>query len=205
MAHSKIVLLDIDRTLFDTDEFVIKTDELISKTLNISKDEITLVDDEYVKTIEDLYHYNFLDFMKLLPATKQQYEMLTNEYENNSDLYPKYTDVIPALDYIQSANYQIGIFSEGTPSFQRVKLKNLRIDKYINSDLVFIEQTKRTPEFLSKLPDRCFIVDDNIEIIELLLVANEFQPIYLNRNTQKTNTKRRVEINSLKELGKVLE
>lgn len=203
-SDSKVVLFDIDKTLLQTDLLRVRILKLITLHSNLSLYEVEKKLKSYLKTLKSNYHFDFLVFLEVLSLPKGEYELIKNEFEKNSYIFPKFDDVIPALESLWQKGHKIGIFSEGVPRYQRTKLKNLKIDKYLNSDLVFIVQKKRTAKVLKKLPKDSYIIDDNIDVILYLEKWGTFNPVLLNRNNSKdyqTNTKT---IQSLLEVKDIL-
>lgn len=177
-----VILFDIDRTLLNTDLFVERLSLTVSKYSKLSVEEVNNKIGEYMESLDLIFYFDFLTFLDKLDLSDEQYGLIKKDYDGNSYIYPKYSDVIPILKHLKKNNYNIGIFSEGTPRFQQIKLKNLNIDKYINPDYVFITQLKRNNGTIKKIPIGCYIVDDNIDVIRYLEKKEKFHPILLNRN-----------------------
>lgn len=76
--------------------------------------------------------------------------------------------------------YKIGIYSEGTPHFQENKLKNLEISHFLEPELIFITQNKRSKKFIDGLPSS-IIVDDNVEVCNILATVKRHKIIHLKR------------------------
>lgn len=201
---SQTILFDIDRTLLNTDEFVAKTNNLIMQKLGISLDQINQIEEIYNKSIVDDYHFSFVDFLKALNPTQEQLSFLIHQYKTNTNLYPKYSEVIPSLTYLYNKGYKLGIFSEGVPDFQYNKLKNLQIEEFIQPDLVFISQYKRIPEFLQIIPSNVYIVDDNPNVIEILVSEKRFTTIHINRSGKLPKISPDIKVKSLLELKQYL-
>lgn len=206
-SGQKIILFDIDRTLLDTDTFLSRLISTISSITHREYGDIKERINEYIQELDLIYYFDFLDLLEKLNVSAAEYQSIINEYSTNSYIFPKYPDVIPALHQASQKNYSIGIFSEGSPRYQQNKLKNLQIDVFIDKNLVFIGQSKRTDEFLSNIPEGSIIVDDNIDVIAMLNKHGKHTPIFLNRagkNVGKTVPKDVAVIRSLEELQSVL-
>lgn len=196
------ILFDIDKTLLDTETLVQRLIYMISDITHTTFEEVDAYIDEYIKSLEVIYYFDFLSLVERLPYNDKQKKEIIHEFENNRLIYPRFIDAVPTLKYLHAKGYPLGIFSEGTPRYQMSKLKNLRIDDLIDQNLVFIGQSKRTEGFLSQLPDESVIIDDNIEVIHRLVEFGKFRPIYLQRDrtTGKVNENEFETIVSLDEL-----
>jgi len=109
----------------------------------------------------------------------KQKEAVLDFFHNESCRQLVFDGVETVLKYLKDKDYEIGIFSEGVPEFQRTKLKNIQIDKYLNKDLIFITKHKRSDKYLDKLPRGCFVVDDNPDVINALTKNGSFKPIHI--------------------------
>lgn len=176
------ILFDIDKTLLDTETLVQRLNYMISDITHTPYEQVNAHIDEYISSLEIIYYFDFITLVERLPFSENEKDEIIHEFENNRLIYPRFIDAVPTLRYLHSKGYQLGIFSEGTPRYQENKLKNLRVDEYIDNNLVFIGQSKRTDEFLSKIPKGSAIVDDNIEVIHRLVEFGSFRPIYLQRD-----------------------
>lgn len=99
------------------------------------------------------------------------------------------------MDELGKRGYRIGVFSEGTPHFQETKLKNLSIEKYLDKSLIFIGQSKRSDEFIEKLPP-AIIVDDNRDVCNILAGHKKHRVIHLNIKHKAHTPESKSEINS---------
>lgn len=174
------ILFDIDRTLLNTSLFIRKLTDLHANTLRITWEEAKGKFEEYVSSIKSPYHFDYIEFAECLSDSPETLNLLLDRYLNDASLYPKYSDVDTTLISLKQIGFDIGIFSEGVPRFQANKLKNLNLSVF-QDNLIFIGQTKRSHEFLGRIPDGATIVDDNPEVIDVLVEYGRFNPIYINR------------------------
>lgn len=203
MIPNKIILFDIDRTLLDTDQLIHLIPNMISEISSINIDEVNKLTEKYINSLDAIFFFDFVEMLNTFELSDEVYRGIIDQYENNTELYPKFADVISSLEQCKGIGMRIGIFSEGTPNFQHNKLKNLNVDKYIDDDLVFIAQTKRTKNFLDSLPAGCTIVDDNSEVIDVLAEDGRFNIIHIVRESSKypkSSYKNIKVINSLNEI-----
>ncbi|MBW6441811.1 hypothetical protein K0B04_02800, partial [Patescibacteria group bacterium] len=145
---------------------------------------------EYINFISETFQKDSLDISKAFFDEKNFENVL-------------FTDVMKALNSL-SGIYDLGIFSESFKEFQLLKLHRTNVLNYFNPDLIFIYSRKLTQEALDSLPDNCFIIDDNPEVISGLIESGRFKPIWLNRKTQEEHEKC-VTIFDLKNLKEILE
>lgn len=198
------ILFDIDKTLLNTSLFRDKLVDAHVEHLGIDREVVLEKHNQYQESLESQQHFDYLELAKMLAETDDVLATLIANFESNVGLYPKYEDVDSVLQILRSKNVPMGIFSEGVPHFQKNKLKNLRIDDYLESDLVFITLNKRTEEFLQSIPEGVMIVDDNPDVIDVLVKYGKFVPVYLNRKNDEKHAEV-LTIHSLEELPELYE
>jgi len=184
-SKQNIILFDIDRTLLNTDRFVQKIKQLIVNKSQLSDVVVDKKFEKYKNSLASVFYFDFIDLLGTLNLERNIKSEIIKDYEENPEIYPSYSDVKPTLKYLKQKGVRMGIFSEGTPGFQKNKLNNLNLKKYIDENLVFIAQSKRLDDFIAKIPRGSYIVDDNPEIINHLIKYKHIKPIYLNRNSDK--------------------
>jgi phosphoglycolate phosphatase-like HAD superfamily hydrolase len=162
-----LVLFDIDRTLFDTDKFhTLYISEFLPVLKNISVAEFETARKIYSSRLTVSTDFLPADYLKhLAEYFSVPYSQLRRKYylENNflSAVFP---DVVPCLTQL-SANYTLGIFSEGFPSFQTAKLKKSHLLHFFASEFTAIHRRKLNYKTLKKNPPGTFIIDDKPEVI----------------------------------------
>ncbi len=174
------ILFDIDRTLLNTSLFIRNLINFHSETLGITSKIARDQFEDYVNSIESSYYFDYIELAERISESPETLSLLLDRYLNDASLYPKYSDVDTTLISLKQIGFDIGIFSEGVPRFQANKLKNLNLSVF-KDNLIFIGQTKRSHEFLSRIPEGAAIVDDNPEVIDVLVKYGRFNPIYINR------------------------
>lgn len=195
-----LILFDIDKTLLKTREMGARFDSMIIEITGMTAEKIQEGMAGHVAGLPDITYFDFIEWINVYDFSPQETERIINEYENNVSLYVKYADVDDTLKRLKDAGYRLGIFSEGVDRYQRNKLRNLRIEEYIDPDLVFIAQSKRLDEYLDILSEGCTIVDDNIEVVSIIVQHGKHRVIYLNRNGVEHSFEGIHEIRSLDEL-----
>ena len=185
----KVILFDMDRTIFNTNLLIRNIKNLIASTLNISEEKTEKTINNYLSSLPENFHFDFSSMLKKFNPTEDTFKNLLSDCQNNSSLYPAYPDTIPTLKLLKRKGLQIGIFSEGNPQFQLLKFKHMRIEKFTNKDLLFIRKNKKDKKFLNQLPKDSIIVDDKKEIVEMLSKTGKFNPIQIKRerNSLKPN------------------
>lgn len=184
---NKIILFDIDRTIFDTDKLLKLQRENISKVINSRNIEdfkkfwnSTLSGERHVTSEERLNlicsKFNIRD-PKLLSNI---YFGKEYKYIYSDSVYPETRIVFDKL----KDEFIFGIYSEGTKKYQNHKFKSMGISNYFEPSLIFIVDAKDNKETLEKLPKESIIVDDK-EIICEFLNKDGFRAIWLNRKDNK--------------------
>ncbi len=199
-----IILFDVDRTLIDTTKFKQKLKFKISQLLNISLEDFLKVEQGYVKKGEGFTDFIPQEYIKFLSTEFQFDESKISKAffddENFQDIL--YGDVLDCLKSL-SEHYTLGIFSESFKDFQMLKLHKTGLLTYFDQNLVFIFQRKLTEESLKLLPENCFIIDDNLPVINALTQTGKYKAIWINRKGSNEVIGKN-SIISLNEIGRVL-
>lgn len=200
----EVILFDIDYTLLDTAVSKRYYREKISKLANVSIDDFILVENEYKKKdsgFTDFHPDDYIEHIcKSYDLNKNSIRELFFSDANFKDAL--YDDVVSALEVL-SGKFSLGIFSEGFEDFQLIKLSKSGIMNFFERDLIFIFRRKLEESSLALLPDNCFVVDDNISVIEALKQVGNFKPIWINRKESSKNSVQ-VAINGLNGIESVL-
>lgn len=174
----KVILFDIDYTLFDTKRFIKASISLIGdmvgsqnkeeffknneKILFASKNSLGSVDPTlYIKNLVSEYKAIDSDVLHDLffnPQTLEKY------------LYPEVIDLFKTLS--RREDVIIGIFSTGEATFQHAKIGALRV--YIDPMHIHIHENKK--EHISSLfkdtEDTLYVVDDRFDVLEAIKKEN---------------------------------
>lgn len=204
MKKSKLIIFDIDKTLFSTEEMRGQFRNRVLSELKI-EEQIFLRSHELANNIfknrSDFKPERYLQ--DLSPRLKRDYKKLLKLYylsENfEKSLYPEVKEVIEQL----KKNYQLGIFSEGFKRYQHDKLKHSGLIDHFQKEHIYIHRRKLKIQALKALPKNSLIVDDNLEVVEALLKEEEKQIVWINRKDTKSHPKA-VTIFNLKEIHKIL-
>lgn len=175
----KKILFDIDHTLLNTTDMARNLSNLLVQETGLSKEEVEDYETIYTENLPHITYFDFIELVNTLPVNKNTKDNIIDRYENEPAIYTKYNTVDEVLKKLYAKGYKIGVFSEGTPHFQETKLKNLRIGAYLDKSLIFIGQSKRSDEFIEKLP-ASIIVDDNKDVCNILARHKKHKIIHLN-------------------------
>lgn len=204
--NKKVILFDIDRTIFDNEKFKDLKDEQIIKLLNIKNiEEYKNIFKNYYSSLSNTRYYDHNHFIDLVCKKynfKDKKSILSLTYDN-PELYSKslFPDVNKTLEYLVKKN-KLGIFSEGKSDFQVFKFNALGLNKYFEKDLIFIVDAKDTKEVIDRLPKDVVIVDDKERICDFLF-ENNIDCVWLNRKDERKSDKYKT-IHTLLELLDVL-
>lgn len=189
----KTLLFDIDNTLIDTGMLRELHFNEIGEILNISQYQLSLIEKQYLDSINIIYDFVPGDFINQLLfnsiETDQNKILLRRVFFSNKESYIqcKYPNVEEALSKLKT-KYYLGIFSAGDNDFQRAKLELTGYAKYFNNNLIFINRRKTAQLLISSLPQETIIIDDNISVIHELISYAHVRPIWFN-NMYKTSGK----------------
>lgn len=203
---TKLILFDIDRTLFDPSSFLNDFYESIHKTFNLSVDEIEKIKMYYEENKKEngyFYPNQFLD--KVCESFTKIDKQKIEEIFWNVDLFNKnlYKDT-PILNDL-SKLAEIGIFSKGDLDFQIKKITPLK--KYFNEDKINIFKNKieKIEEVLEKYIDyEVYFVDNEIEILnKIRTINNDIKCILIERGNNSEDLDI-IKIRSLEEIKNLL-
>jgi len=177
----RIILFDIDGTLFDSKKFMNLVRVELASHLGVNENDV-------YKGVEDYYSYlsSNTDFNphKLLEHLsgffKTDEESLKSIFWDDKHykeaLYP---ETIKVLKNLQK-KMDLGIFSQGFEDFQMHKLIASGILQYFNKKLYYISRKKLDNAFIKTLPNEAVVVDDRIEAVDKL----GKMAIWINRNNE---------------------
>lgn len=185
-----IILFDIDRTLLDTDKLKDKIqNERLPELFGVTAQQLEPITNEYLSSLNSTVEFSPRVYTKLLvdklDKDKQKAALdifLNNPIDFQTALFP---EVISTLKKLHQKHY-LGIFSEGDLEFQKAKLKQSGIKKFLDPKLTFIFPTKtnKTNSVWKKIKNYqtpSFIVDDNPAHIASI-ARTHFIPILLKKD-----------------------
>ena len=170
----KIILFDIDHTLFDTNVFRDIIYKKLSKKLKLkyNEDFLKLIKKSEKITINKKKYFDPDFFMKTLinlTNSKLNQDHLKPEFWNNSNFEKSiYPEVISVFNEIKkNKNVLIGIFSRGETKFQKKKIEILEdnlADEHVH---IFINKLDEIDKIVSKYKDyQVLIVDNLLRVLE---------------------------------------
>lgn len=204
--NKKIILFDIDLTLFNNNRFVELKDDQIIKYVGIKNiEKYKRLLPKYLMTLQNQRDFSPDRFIEIVCEKfkfKDKEKLLKLTYKDKT-LYNRslFEDVRETLDILHN-KYHLGIFSEGKADFQSFKLNSLGLNKYFEKELIFIVDAKDTKEVIDRLPKDVVIVDDKERICDFLFEKN-IDCIWLNRKDERKSDKYKT-IHTLLELPDVL-
>ena len=169
MDKPKIVLFDIDYTLFDVARFRKKIFKSIIGF--VGKNKIDKID----KILEDIYHtsrervgyFNMVSFLEDVSRKFKINVALTNILKDeifSDNLYEETKEVLESI--AKDPSIKIGIFSGGESGFQLKKIE--QVENFFNKDHVHIIKYKHlnVQRIIKKYKDfQVYLVDDVLDIL----------------------------------------
>lgn len=173
MKKQKIVLFDIDYTLFDVGYFYTELSKKLAQVLNIKESDVKKM---LLKTAEEIIlkegHLNVEKFIKKIAAVsgKKEYENEIKKILFKSSFFKKgfYNEVEKSLKLITKIA-KIGIFSKGDKKFQLAKIDQSGFKNYFDKNYIYIKYNKlKFLPFLKKkhVQDKVYLIDDKPGVID---------------------------------------
>lgn len=168
----KIVLFDIDHTIFDTNKYLEKLYNNLAKELGYEAAEFSLLGKNTYENIRksvpylspDIFLENLLVHSKTSVDIKKLRSVFWKKEIYESSIYP---DVKNIFDYLSKSNFLIGIFSTGDAKHQNIKIESLK--KYLSENHIFIsnDKIKIVKSTLLGFKDySAFLIDDYPAILQ---------------------------------------
>lgn len=171
--NKKIVLFDIDYTLFDVKHFDKNFHAYLAKLFSLDE---KLVKEESIKTIIALIkEEHFLDIDKYLSILLSKFKMEKHAKEIEEFLFGKdffkegfYPDVEFTLRTLKDM-VRLGIFSQGDERLQGAKIEQSGFKDVFDKELMYIIKPKKL-DFLPSLQklhskDKIYLIEDKLEIL----------------------------------------
>ncbi len=187
----KVILFDIDHTLFDTEKFRETTYKKLAAKLKYNNDrEFTRLAREAEEiTVRAIGYFDPSLFIKNIIELAES-NLKTGDLEKEylkKDNFEKavYSEVLPTLRRIKKINnISIGILSTGETKFQRRKvevLKELLSEEHIH---IFVNKLTEIDKVINKYKNfEIYIVDNLLSVLELVKkVAGYVKTVYVRRS-----------------------
>lgn len=196
IMNRKVILFDIDRTLFDADLFEEMIYQEISKATGLKNERINEMRMEFRSKIAGYLVNDLIDYIS--QKSKVNLDFLKKKL-NDKNTHKEYifNEVETVLNNLSKNNF-LGIFSNGYYDYQIKKISS--IVSFFKKDLVFITDGKLENNFLKKIPEGSVIIEDDKDIVKNLRNLNIFNVIWLNRKNNKEKIDGVIEIKNLNEL-----
>ncbi len=176
---SKIVLFDIDHTIFDTRAYVQRCFEELEKIISSKsrKDFKNLAQEIYLKQRKHSYFSpkRFSEELKERIITDQSINTLENVFYNQHNLEESlYKDVLPTMRKLSQKNIKLGIFSAGDKILQKKKLQTL--SHILHENIVHIFERDKH-EAIREVIDlyktqKLYVVDDLLSVLAQFKAIN---------------------------------
>ncbi len=214
MDKPKIILFDIDHTIFDTDVFRKIIYKKLSKKLNLKYDDFFL---ELIKksekiTINKKKYFDpdfFLKTLTYITNSKLKPDDLGSEFWDESNfeqaIYPEVTSTFNQIK--KNKNISIGIFSRGETKFQKRKIEILKESLDKKHVYIFANKLEEINMIINKYKDyQILIVDNLLEVLEFSKkVSKRITTVYIKRLSSLDKVNQNIfkpdyEINNLEEV-----
>ncbi|HVZ67695.1 MAG TPA: HAD family hydrolase [Patescibacteria group bacterium] len=179
----KVVLFDIDGTLFNPEKFGKLIRLEFVKLLGIEEEELVRANADYYANLETTTDFNPRDIVAhIADRFGADPEALNKVFWQNNQIYKEslYPDVLDTLKRL-SKKHTLGIFSQGNEELQTRKLNASDITQYFDRDHLYIHRRKLDEDVLDQLPEGAVIIDDNRDIAKSASAFRE--AIWINRRT----------------------
>lgn len=160
----KIILFDIDRTIFDRDKFLGDFDNLLQNEFKLNDKELGEIVGIYDEIKNDFGYFSYQAYLEriyeLVPSLNKKLD-----YFFQQDNIEKYlfldSEILFSLNDIR-----IGVFSKGDISFQKKKI--MKFLDILDENLVYIfhDKYKKLSEVInSNSKSEIYLVDDKIDVL----------------------------------------
>jgi len=182
LMDEKIILFDWDDTLFSKAEYKKNLRGNLARICEVSEEEIFELEEKYFDNLINSGDFQIDDFVRTF---SQRFNKKINLEDFSTDrlgiysraLFPETIGVLNKL----KINFQLGIYSQGFDSLQKIKIKSSGIENFFDQNLIYINRNKLDPEFIKKLPNDVIVIEDKKEVIEKLKDTGRFQLFWINR------------------------
>lgn len=193
---NKIVLFDIDYTLFDTDIYIENFSHLLSEELGISdlKEYSQASQAAILEVKKNAGFFDPKEFLKILiknakrPTTEEKLENIfwnINKYD-----LALYADTVKVLELLKKdGKYILGILSTGHKKHQQTKI--LALKRFFKEEHIYIfpDKIKELETVLSKYKKYdIYLIDDNLSVLnEARKINGTIRTVWLEKQTKHEN------------------
>lgn len=183
----KILLFDIDETIFNPESFLNDFYEALISDFKLETKDIQKIRNIYQQTKNEQEYFSPTDFIsKIIENFSSINRTSLEKVFWNIDLFNKnvYKDASVIKDLSRLAS--IGIFSKGDEHFQKQKISFM--NDFLDSEDVYIfkNKLKKINEILENYPDQdIYIVDNEIDVLDKIKSINpEIYTILIDRKNK---------------------
>lgn len=182
LMSKEIILFDWDDTLFSKAEYKKNLRSNLARICEVSEKEIFDFEEKYFENLVNSGDFQIDDFVG---SFSQRFNKKINLEDFSTDrlgIYSRalFSETVEVLNKLKN-NFQLGIYSQGFDSLQRIKIRSSGIENFFDQNLIFINRNKLDSEFIDGLPSGSTIVEDKKEVIEKLKSVGRFQLFWINR------------------------
>lgn len=203
----KVILFDIDGTLFDSSSFLKGFYKNLSDEFNLSTIDLNLIQKIYIDSKEENKYFIPSIFLDKITDKFPKIKLGSiNRLFWNLDLFKKnvYKDTSLIKDLSRVA--VIGIFSKGDYDFQKQKISFIN-DSFDNEDVyIFSNKIEEIKEVLQNYQDyQIYMIDDQAEVLDKAkkLFPNIFA-ILIDRNNIYSQKRDIIKIGTLNDLKSII-
>ena len=176
---NKVILFDIDYTLFDTTKFKKIVSEILTQKLSHLDPQIihNIVEEVYsnVRQFGSFDPKKFAEFFVFkFPGEITEKAVEEIWYQQEIIKQAIYQEVIPTLRNLQKNQYMLGIFSSGQTEFQLAKIS--LVEDFFHKDHIHIAAFKeeKLEDLLREYKEKQIVLVD--DYVEVLYKAKNFLP-----------------------------
>lgn len=160
----RIILFDIDGTLFDRKKYLDDFYKLLLSEFNLNESEVNEIKNYYEDLKNEFGFFPPFEFLERIYINNPKLKDKLNFYFSSENLNNYLFEDSEILFDVE--NVRIGIFSKGDIQFQKNKVS--RFEEVLEEDLIYIfhNKIKNLSEVIAYHKDsQIFIVDDNLEVL----------------------------------------
>jgi len=184
-VFERIILFDIDKTVFDTRASGKKYGQKLAERCHVGEEKIKESVESYRSQLESSTDF---DPDELLARIETEYGVEKGNLEqvlfdqSNFILFPESGAVLEKL----AKTSILGLFSEGRQQWQKKKMELTGIARFFDPRYVIVERRKMNEESIKKIPQGSTVIDDKRVVIERLKqLRPDLNLIWINRENEE--------------------
>lgn len=184
-VSERIILFDIDKTVFDTRASGKKYGQKLAERCHVGEEKIKESVESYRSQLESSTDF---DPDELLARIETEYGVEKGNLEqvlfdqSNFILFPESGAVLEKL----AKTSILGLFSEGRQQWQKKKMELTGIARFFDPKYVIVERRKMNEESIKKIPQGSTVIDDKRVVIERLKqLRPDLNLIWINRENEE--------------------